>query len=275
MRAPADPPRLCIGEALALGALHGPAELLPISSSAHTDLVPWLLGWEYAELDGELRKSFAVALHVGTAAALAVALRRELRAAVVALDRRRIVLLAGSLAPPAAVGLALERPIERHLGRPRPIAGALAAGGLAMALADRRGAQTRGRDEAGAADALALGIAQACALAPGVSRNGATLAAARLRGFRRADAGQLSRHVALPVIAAAAALKAGRLARRGLPAGTGAAFAAGTGAAFAATLLSVRLVRDDRALWPYSLYRLGLAAWTAARLRAAAARPAP
>jgi undecaprenyl-diphosphatase len=94
---------------------------------------------------------------------------------------------------------------------------------------------------------------------PGVSRNGATLTAARLRGFARADANVLSRHVALPVIAGATILKGVRLARRGLPSGTAAGFAAGIGAAFASTLASRRLVRDDRALWPYAAYRAGLA----------------
>src|SRR4051795_5204011 len=94
-------PRLRLREALVLGALHGPAELLPISSSGHTELVPWLLGWEYAELDGELRKAFEVALHAGTAAALLVALRHEVAEAVTALDRRTVALVAGSFAPPA------------------------------------------------------------------------------------------------------------------------------------------------------------------------------
>ena len=69
------PARLSLGHALALGLAHGPTELLPISSSAHTILIPLLAGWPYAELDPELRKSFEVALHVGTAAALLVDLR--------------------------------------------------------------------------------------------------------------------------------------------------------------------------------------------------------
>ena len=250
---------LRLREALALGALHGPAELLPISSSAHTELVPWLLGWEYAELDPELRKAFEVAVHAGTAAALLIALRDEVGEAVVEFDQRRLVLIAGSFAPAAAVGLLLERPIEEHLGAPRPIAVGLLLGAAAMAIADRVGPTHRTRDDAGLADALALGLGQACALMPGVSRNGATLTAARLRGFARTDANVLSRHVALPVIAGATALKGVRLARRGLPAGTAAGFAGGIAAAFASTLASRRLVRDDRALWPFAAYRVLLA----------------
>lgn len=252
--------RLRLREAVALGALHGPTELLPVSSSAHVELVPRMLGWEYAKLDPELRKPFAVALHAGTAAALLIALRAEVSEAVAGLDRRRVVLLAGSLAPPALVGYVLERPIEERLGAARPMAVGLVAGAVGMVLADAVGATTRSREDAGAVDAVALGVAQTCALVPGVSRNGATLAAARLRGFARADANALSRHVALPIIAGAAVLKGVRLARRGLPPQTAGAFAAGVLTAFVSTLAAKGLVRDDRALWPFAVYRLGLAA---------------
>ena len=84
--------------------LHGPAELLPISSSGHTELVPWLLDWSYADLDGELRKSFEVALHAGTAAALLLALRDEVGEAVTGFDARTAGLIARSFVPPAIVG---------------------------------------------------------------------------------------------------------------------------------------------------------------------------
>jgi undecaprenyl-diphosphatase len=254
---------LKLSHALALGVLHGPAELLPVSSSAHTTLVPWLLGWSYPELDPELRKAFEIALHAGTAAALLVGLRDEVEEAVRGLDRRRLTLIAGSFVPPAVVGYTLERPIEQRLGTPATIAAGLAAGAAAMWVADARGPQRRARTDAGMVDALALGLAQACALVPGVSRNGATLTAARARGFRRPDANALSRHVALPVIVGATLLKGVRLGRRGLPAGVTAAFAAGIGAAFFSTLASVRLIRAverDRSLAPYAGYRLALAA---------------
>jgi len=261
-----------LSHALALGALHGPAELMPVSSSAHTTLVPWLLGWSYPDLDPELRKAFEVALHAGTAAALLVGLRDEVADAARGFDRRRLTLVVGSFVPPAIVGYTLERPIERRLGTPPTIAAGLAAGAAAMWIADALSPQQRGRSEAGVVDALALGLAQACALVPGVSRNGATLTAARARGFRRADANALSRHVALPVIVGATLLKGVRLAKRGLPGGVAGSFAAGIGAAFGSTLLSVRLIRAverDRSLAPYAAYRLLLAAVVWAR----AARP--
>ena len=253
---------LSLPQAIALGALHGPAELLPISSSGHVSAIPWLLGWDYELLDEELRKAFEVALHAGTAAALLITLHDEVDEAVRGLDRRRLALIALSFIPPALAGYTLERQIERHLGTPPTVAAGLLAGSLVMAIADRR-PQTRHHQEAGALDALWLGFAQACALVPGVSRNGATLAAARLRRFARTDANRLSRHVALPVIAGATVLKAIRLRRRGLEPGTGATFAAGAAASFGSTLVStwvIRQVERDRSLLPYALYRTALAA---------------
>jgi undecaprenyl-diphosphatase len=253
---------LPLRHAVALGLLHGPAELLPISSSGHLSLVPWLAGWRYAELDPELRKAFEVALHAGTAAALLLALRDEVGEAARGLDRRRVSLIALSFAPPAVAGLALERPIERRLGTPASIAVGLLAGSAVMAVADRAGPTGRRRQDAGALDAALLGLAQACALVPGASRNGMTLAAARARGFDRQDANALSRHVALPIIVGATALKGTRLARRGLPAGLAARFAAGIVASFASTLGSTWLIRQverDRSLAPYAAYRAVLA----------------
>jgi undecaprenyl-diphosphatase len=255
-------PKLTVRQALVLGALHGPAELLPISSSGHVTAIPSLLGWRYHELDEELRKSFEVALHTGTAAALLIMLRGEVAEAMGDLDGRRLTLIALSFAPPAVVGYALERQIEQRLGTPRAVAIGLIAGSAAMAVADGV-PQTRTHDEAGAVDALWLGVAQASALVPGVSRGGATLVAARLRRFRRADANRLSRHAALPVIAGATLLKGLRLSRRGLEPGTGAAFVAGAGASFASTLVSTWLIRQverDRSLLPYAAYRVALAA---------------
>ncbi len=251
-----------------LGALHGPAELLPISSSGHVTIIPWLLGWDQDGLDEELRKSFEVALHAGTAAALLITLRDEVREATLGLDRRRVTLIALSFLPPAVAGLTLERQIERRLGAPGSVAAGLLAGSVAMAIADRA-PQTRRHQEAGALDALWLGAAQACALMPGVSRNGATLAAARLRRFTREDSNRLSRHVALPVIAGATVLKGLRLARRGIDPATGRVLIAGAAASFVATLLStwvIRQVERDRSLLPYVVYRSALAGMILARL---------
>src|SRR5271167_1252859 len=130
--------RLSLSHALALGLVQGPTELLPVSSSAHTVLIPWLAGWPYAELDPELRKSFEVALHVGAGVALAIDMRTELAETAANLDRRQAAVIALSLAPPAIAGYSLQRFIERRLGGPRSIAAGLIAGAVAMALIERR-----------------------------------------------------------------------------------------------------------------------------------------
>jgi len=254
--------------AIVLGAVQGPTELLPVSSSGHLTLIPWLAGWDTDGRDAELQKSFEVALHAGAAGALLVGQRRVIAEELRSFDARKAAVLALSFLPPAICGLALERPIERRLGGPLPTAMGLLAGAAGMVLADRR-PQVRDRGDATALDGLALGIAQAAALAPGVSRNGATLTAARWRGFTREHANMLSRTVALPVIVGAAVLKGIRLRGRGIPAGERGAFAAGTATSFASTLGSqtlIRLVERDSALWPYATYRTGLAATVLSRL---------
>ncbi len=261
------------GQAVALGAIQGPAELLPVSSSAHLVLVPWLAGWRWQRLDAELRKSFEVALHAGAAAALVIGQRKVIADELRRFDRRRAAVLALSFAPAAAIGYAFERSIENRLGGPRSTAAGLVAGSLAMVAADTR-PQRRGRGEARAADGLALGVAQASALVPGVSRNGATLAAARWREFSRDQANLLSRTVALPIIVGAAALKGSRLWRRGVPARLRRPLALGVGASFVSTMASqglIRVVERDRSLWPYAVYRSALATLVIARL---ARRPA-
>jgi undecaprenyl-diphosphatase len=263
--------------AVALGLLQGPTELLPVSSSGHTSLVPWLAGWQYAQLGGGRRKAFELALHTGAGLALALDMRAQARSAGAGAGagdrRRRAAVLALSLAPPALAGTLLRDRIERRLGGPRSIAAGLAAGAVAMAAADRLAPARRSSGEAGAADGLALGIAQALALIPGVSRSGATLTAARARGFARADARELSRLVALPVILGAGAQQGLRLARGGIPPGSGGELALGGLAAFGSTLVAAQVLRrggyGERALLPYSLYRCLLAALVVARLRRA------
>ena len=239
-----------------------------MSSSGHLVLVPTLLDWPYTGLDPELRKSFEVALHAGTAAALVVALRDEVRAVARRLDVRTAAHIALTFGPAAAVGLALERPIESRLGGPRGVALAQIAAGAALVAADRRPA-VKPRSAATALDHLLVGLAQATALAPGVSRNGATLTAARLRGFRRRAANELSRHAALPVILGAAGLKGTRLARRGLARELRLQFAAGAAAAFGSTLACaglIRVVDGAGSFAPFGAYRIGLGALALARL---------
>ena len=261
--------RLPTARAVALGIVQGPAELLPVSSSAHIVLVPWLAGWDWETIDPELRKSFEVALHTGAALALLMGQRRLIAEELRGFDGRRALLLGLSFLPAALVGYTLERPIERHLGGPRTTAYGLLAGAAAMLVADTR-PQRRGRGDATPVDGLALGIAQAAALAPGVSRNGVTLAAARWRHFSRDQANLLSRTIALPIIVGATALKGTRLAHRGTTPELRRTLGLGIAASFASTLASQRLiglVERDRALWPYAAYRGALAAAVLFKLR--------
>lgn len=255
-----------VSHALLLGALQGPSELAPVSSSGHLTLLPWLAQWDWAGVDADLRKAFEVALHVGAAAALVICSRDQL----IPKSARRGALLALSVAPAAVLGYLFERPIEQRLGTPPRVAVGLIAGGLALALADES-PQTRSFQEAGARDALWLGLAQASALYPGVSRGGATLAAARIRGFKRADAQRLSRELAVPVIVGAAVLKGARLRARRLPRAARTPFMVGALGSFASTLASARLLSpalEDRPLVQYTAYRMVLAAAVLARWRA-------
>ena len=256
-------------QAIALGLVQGPTELLPVSSSAHIVLLPWLLDWDWEEVDPDLRKSFEVALHTGAAAALVIGQRRLIGDELRSFDWRRGLLLALSFVPAAAVGYFFERPIEERLGGPRATAFGLLAGGGAMVAADTR-PQERGRGEATPWDGLVLGLAQALALAPGVSRNGVTLAAARARRFSRDQANLLSRTIALPIIVGATGLKGARLASRGTTPALRRSLALGVASSFASTLASQRLiglVERDRALWPYAAYRAALATAVLVKLR--------
>jgi undecaprenyl-diphosphatase len=281
---------LSLPQAVALGLLHGPSELLPISSSAHTTLVPWLLGWHYGEIDPAVRKSFEVALHAGTS--LGLATRPPWRTGAqdgggCALGRAwfgvptsraglavNIVTLAGAIGPPAAAGFMLSETIERRFGTPRTIAAGLLAGSLAMCAAELRGGDSRPAHDARPGDGLALGAAQALALMPGLSRSGVTTAAARLRGFGRLDADRLSWQVGLPVIAGAALLQGIRQARTGIKADQRCALAAGATAALLSTHLSARLITAKRRLrlLPATIgYRVAIAALVTRTVRARAA----
>jgi undecaprenyl-diphosphatase len=289
-----SPGRLSLRHALALGLAHGPTELLPISSSAHTILIPWLAGWPYAELDPELRKSFEVALHAGTAVALLVELRSVERRASIAttarkLDTSQALLIVLSFIPPAVAGYTFEQLLQRRLSGPPTIAAGLLIGAAAMTLADTRPPDgTRTLADASASDGLLLGLAQTLALIPGVSRSGAVLSAARARGFSRIDSHTLARRTGLPVILGAGALKTGRLIQRGMAGeapisdrrSVGALFLGGA-TALLSTLAATRLLRwgsrdqhDAAALWPHSLYRGLLAILTIRRLRPAHNRDA-
>lgn len=277
---PRGTPKLALSQAFALGLLHGPSELLPISSSAHTALVPWLAGWRYGELDPDLRKSFEVALHAGTAAALLVRPPTER-------SWGKPAFLIAASTPPALAGYTLGARVERRLGTPGTIATGLLVGSVTIEAGEmfarrwgwparvRKASSSNGHDprtarSAGWRDGLALGLAQACALFPGVSRSGATMASARARGFSRLDADRLSWQAGLPVIAGATALKSLQLAHGGVPKELRLPFAAGAAGSLLATLASSTLLtpsRRARLLGACAFYRGVLALLVVRRMR--------
>jgi undecaprenyl-diphosphatase len=209
--------------------------VLPVSSSGHLVLL------------GSRDKAFEVFAHAGTAVALLIALPGP---------RPRPL----TLVPAAIAGLALEGPIERRLGKGAVALGQV-LGGLGLLVADRA-AERRSDDDVQPRDELLIGLAQACALVPGISRNGATITAARLLGFRRDAAARISRDAALPVIAGATALKLVRL-RGHRPS---AEHIVGFAAALASSLAAARLVpRIDRlpSYAPFGLYRIALGLFAA------------
>jgi undecaprenyl-diphosphatase len=252
--------RLTARQALALGLIQGPAELLPVSSSGHLVLVPALLGWPYARLDADVRKAFEVALHAGAGLALGWLLRDDALAAL--RDPAGTALLAG---PAAALGFGLEPLIEERLSDARVAAVAQIASGCALAAADSH--PEKGVRPFRMGDKLLVGLAQAAALVPGVSRNGATLTAARALGFSRTGSARLSWRAGLPIIGGATALKVARLAQRGLDRDLRAPFAAGAIAAFGSTLAAAPLLRlATRPYAPLAAYRVALGAVALRRL---------
>ncbi len=206
--------------AAVLGIIQGLTEFLPISSSAHLVLVPWFFGWEPEGL------AFDVSLHVGTALAVIaffwkdwIRLARELILGIMEgkplgnPDRRLAwYLLVGTL-PAMAAGLALEETIEKHLRSPLIIVFTLSIFALFLYLADRRSRQERAIENYNWGDALIIGISQAVALIPGVSRSGITMTAALMRNSERISAARFSFLLSTPVIVGAGMLQVLRLFR--------------------------------------------------------------
>ncbi len=196
--------------AIALGIVQGLSEFFPISSSAHLELTRWLFGWE--ELSGELETSFDVAVHLGTLVGAVAYLRADIMNYVVAglaplrgqplsNDGRIGWFLVASAVPAGLVGVALADQINKLEGI-ATIAVVMIVFGILLLLADRMPAG-RGRAEFTLRDALFMGVGQALALQPGVSRSGAALTVSRLLGFERDAAVRLVFLMSLPVIAGA------------------------------------------------------------------------
>lgn len=205
-------------QAIVLGLTQGVTEFAPISSSGHLILVPWLFDWSIVN-DVALNKTFDVALHVGTLVGAVAYFRRDiwryLAAWIVSIRHRTIstqdqrlawALVLGTI-PGAIAGAVFEDAIQEHLGEPWLIAVMLAVFGVVLWWVDARSPSDRGIDSVGVKTGIGLGVAQALALQPGVSRSGITMTAARWIGLDRESAARFSFLLAIPIIAGAGLFK--------------------------------------------------------------------
>lgn len=193
-----------------LGVIQGLTEFLPVSSSAHLILARFFFGWEAPEFG----LAFDVALHAGTLVAILAFFREDVADMIAALPgvlspeagtpARLIRLIVIGTIPAIIVGLLFNDYIERSLRTPLVAAAALAAGAVAMLIAERARDRRRDEGDISVVDTVIIGIAQAAALVPGVSRSGATIAAGMLLGIRRDAAARFTFLLAIPAILAAA-----------------------------------------------------------------------
>jgi undecaprenyl-diphosphatase len=198
-------------QAFVLGVVQGATELLPISSSGHLILVPWLFEWEYLETHEEFNQTFDVALHVGTLVAvvayfwndvtrlIAAWLTSVRRRSIASPDERIAWFVAIATVPAAAIGALGENLIAGNLGEPWQIAIFLAVFGVLLWIADKTPA-TKQMSDLGPGTALAVGFAQSLALMPGVSRSGITITMARFLGLDRDSAARFSFLLLIPIV---------------------------------------------------------------------------
>ena len=257
--------------AIVLGIVQGLTEFLPVSSSGHLIVVPWLFGWDELVRDPELNRTFDVALHIGTfvgaaayfradiATFVAAAWRSVRRRSVEGPDERLAWLLLLSSVPAGVVGLLLDTVVEENLGAEWLIGVMLVVFGAVLLWADRLPGE-RGEGEFRLREALWMGGAQALALQPGVSRSGATISMARRLGFSRDAAARLSFLMSLPIIGGVGVYKGLDVAAgEGVPSELWPAFAWGMGSSavtgFVAVWALLRLVRT-RSFGPFVAYRV-------------------
>jgi len=261
-------------QALVMGIVQGFTEFLPISSSGHLIIVPFLFGWTDPFITS---LAFSVMLHIGTLAALLVYFRadwfRLVPAGLAAIrdrsfrgdpDRRLAWLLVAATIPAAIAGFLMNDLIETVFRDVGLVALTLVVGALILWLADHWGGQTKGVNDVSFPIAVGIGAAQALALVPGISRSGISISAARLAGLNRAAAARFSFLMATPITAGAAIFEVRKLAtgETGVDVSAG-PLIVGMLAAFASGMLAIgfllRYLRT-RSLNIFVAYRLVLAA---------------
>jgi undecaprenyl-diphosphatase len=261
-------------QALIMGIVQGLTEFLPISSSGHLIVVPFLLGWTDPFLTS---LAFSVMLHIGTLIALLVYFRadwlRLVPAGLAAIrdrgfrgdpDRRLAWLLVAATIPAAIAGFLLNDIIESNVREPGLVALMLVIGAAILWLADRWGARTKGVEDVTFPVSFAIGVAQAFALIPGISRSGISISAARFAGLDREAAARFSFLMATPVTAGAAIFEIRKLAtgEAGVTVSLG-PLLVGMFASFVAGMLAIGLLLRylrTRSLNVFVAYRLVVAA---------------
>ena len=217
---------MSILQAIILGIVQGLTEYAPVSSSGHLILVPWAFGWTIVQ-DPDLNKSFDVALHMGTLLGAVIYFRHDIwtylkafgrsvaRRSIGDMDERLAWALVLGTIPGVILGAALEGPIQDTAGQPWLIAVMMAVFGVVLWYVDIRADASRGLDTIGPKTGFGLGVAQACALQPGISRSGITMTVARWIGIDRESAARFSFLLSLPIIAGAGCSRASRSPGRG------------------------------------------------------------
>jgi undecaprenyl-diphosphatase len=262
--------------ALVLGLVQGLTEFLPVSSSAHLYAIPYLFGLSDPLLSS---LAFGAVLHLGTLAAVLVALRADvLRLTRVALgvvfslgrrrgdpiDERLIIAIVLGTIPAVLIGLLAGDALEAAVRTPLVVAGAVITGALLLFVAEWRGRRERPMQSIDVIDGVVVGFAQALALIPGISRSGATISAGLLLGFRREVAARFGFLLGIPAIAGAGALELRHVIADGSDLGSlGPVLLVGVLAAFASGLVAIRLLLlllDGRSTRPFIAYRLAFAA---------------
>ncbi len=257
---------LTVLQAFVLGALQGLTEFLPVSSSAHLALTPWVMGWKPAGL------GFDLALHVGTLIALGIYFRHEWRSLTLGAltllrarrpvddaSRRALFVILATI-PAALAGVLLEDYAETVFRAPIVTAIALIVMGALLWLVDAKVPRVRERESMTWRDALLIGCAQCLALVPGVSRSGSTITAGRALGFDRSAAAVFSFVMSMPITAAAAMLKVPDAVRAS---GLTLPLIVGVLTAFASSYLAIAVLLryvSKRGYGVFALYRFALGA---------------
>ena len=238
-------------QALVLGLVQGATELLPISSSGHLILVPWLADWEYLKENDAFNQTFDVSLHLGTLIAVVLYFWEDIvrlgaawfrsfrRRRIETADERIAWYVAAATVPAAIVGAVGENLIAENLGEPWQIAILLALFGGLLYLADRR-PETKDMGQIGLKAAVGVGLAQTLSLMPGVSRSGITITAGRFLGLDRDSAARFSFLLLVPITFGAVAYKGvGDVVLADLPPGMTGPFVVGSLASLASALVAI------------------------------------